>query len=124
MFNFVSCIFCNFVVKSTKSKKNVDDRLANFYKNQTEFNSEFIWGLNKLYWGLIIALLAAIVYNGQYKNKKTIGIFFSLILIVYVGKTLREWIKIDVIFKSILTYLSQILMYITFSVRVLLDKLF
>ena len=111
-------------VLSTRSKKNVDDRLANFYTKQTEFNNEFVWGLNKLYWGLIIALLAAIIYNGQYKNKITVGIFFSLILIVYVGKTLREWIKIDVIFKSILTYLSQVLMYITFSVRILLDKLF
>ena len=36
--------------------------------NITEFNNEFVWGLNKLYWGLIIALLAAIIYNGQYKN--------------------------------------------------------
>ena len=63
-------------VLSTRSKKNVDDRLANFYTKQTEFNNEFVWGLNKLYWGLIIALLAAIIYNGQYKNKITVGIFF------------------------------------------------
>tara|TARA_Y100000992_G_scaffold301426_1_gene272308 strand:- start:1368 stop:2105 length:738 start_codon:yes stop_codon:yes gene_type:complete len=111
-------------VLSTRSKKNVNDRLASFYNRQIDFNIEFTWYLNKLYWGLIIVFVAAIIYNGQYKNKLTLLILVSLILIVFVGRTLREWIQIDVVFKKILEYFSQVLMYITFGIRVLLDKLF
>jgi hypothetical protein len=111
-------------VKSTKSKKNVDDRLATFYTSQTDFNVESIWYFNKLYWGFILIFLAAIIYNQQYSNKITVLMFIFSIVIVFVGRTLREWIRIDYAFRKVLEYFSQILMYITFSIRVLLDKLF
>ena len=111
-------------VASTKSKKNVDDRLATFYNHQTDFNTESIWYFNKLYWGFILIFLAAIIYNRQYRNKITVLLFISSILILYVGRTLREWIRIDYAFRKVLEYFSQVLMYITFSIRVLLDKLF
>jgi len=111
-------------VASTKSKKNVDDRLATFYNHQTDFNTESIWYFNKLYWGFILIFLAAIIYNRQYRNKITVLLFISSILILYVGRTLREWIRIDYGFRKVLEYFSQVLMYITFSIRVLLDKLF
>ena len=111
-------------VKSTKSKKNVNDRLATFYDNQTDFNVESIWYFDKLYWGFILVFLIAIIYNRQYRNKITVLIFISSILIPFVGRTLREWIHIDYGFRKVLEYFSQVLMYITFSIRVLLDKLF
>ena len=111
-------------VNSTKSKKNVDDRLATFYTNQIDFNVESIWYFNKLYVGFILIFLAAIIYNRQYRNKITILIFISSILILYIGRTLREWLRIDYGFRKVLEYFSQALMYITFSIRVLLDKLF
>ena len=55
-------------VASTKSK-NVDDRLATFYNHQTDFNTESIWYLNKLYWGfiLIFSLLLFIIDNTEIK---------------------------------------------------------
>jgi hypothetical protein len=111
-------------VKSTRSKKNVDDRLANFYNKQVEFNNEFTWYLDKIYWGFIFIFLAAIIYTAGYKNKATIAIFLSLVLIPFVGRPIREWINIDYAFRKVLEYFSQVLMYITFSIRVLLDKLF
>jgi hypothetical protein len=111
-------------VNSTKSKKNVDDRLATFYTSQTDFNVESMWYVNKLYWGLILVFLAAIIYNRQYSNKITVLMFIFSIVIVFVGRTLRDWIRIDYAFRKVLEYFSQMLMYITFSIRVLLDKLF
>jgi len=110
-------------VEKTKGAKEVDDRLALFYTDQINFNQGASGYLNKIYWFFIIVFLAAIIYNKQYKNKKTIAIFISLVLIIFVGKTLRRHIYVAKALKYLLEYRSKFLMYLTFSIRIILDKL-
>lgn len=111
-------------VSKSRSEKNVDDRLTNYYNSRVESNTEFTWYLNKIYWGTIIIYFLAILYNDQYKNLSSLFVLFSSILILYVGNMIRKWIQFDTLFKRILEYFSQSLMYVTFAIRVILDKLF
>jgi len=111
-------------VDSTTSKSNVNKRLADFYEKKVESNSEINYYLYIIYWILVGFFFIAIIYNKQYKNKLSVGMFALSILLIFTGNYIRKKVHVDSLFSKFVELISQFTMYITFSIRVLLDKLF
>jgi len=66
------------------NKKNVNDRMANYYNSKTEGLNPSLYYLKIIYWLLFICITVLFVYKKQYKNKKYWPMILSMILFPFV----------------------------------------
>lgn len=62
------------------NKKNVDDRMANYYNSKTAGLKPSLYYLKIVYWLLFICITVLFVYKRQYKEKKYWPMILSMIL--------------------------------------------